>query len=102
MIFVCQQTILMKYHALFVIFENLKLSSAANYSWRFEGYLPYKPSVILWANSADPDAASDEGLICLLIQCNFKSCIRNKLLPNNRKIRNGFVHLIMVGNSIWH
>ena len=33
---VCQQTILMKYHALFVIFEkkkqqNLKLSSAANY-----------------------------------------------------------------------
>ena len=32
---VCQQTFLMKYHALFVIFEkrqNLKLSSAANYS----------------------------------------------------------------------
>ena len=30
---VCQQTILMKYHVLFVIFEkrqNLKLSSAAN------------------------------------------------------------------------
>ena len=42
---VCQQTILMKYHALFVIFEkkkkkkqqNLKLSSAANYRWRFKG-----------------------------------------------------------------
>ena len=35
---VYQQTILMKYHALFVIFEkqqNLKLSSAANYRWRF-------------------------------------------------------------------
>ena len=37
---VCQQTILMKYHALFVIFENeakqnLLLSSAANYRWRF-------------------------------------------------------------------
>ena len=35
---VCQQTILMKYHALFVSLEkgaNLKLSSAANYRWRF-------------------------------------------------------------------
>ena len=35
-----QQTILMKYHALFVIFEkqrNLKLLSAANYRWRFKG-----------------------------------------------------------------
>ena len=34
----CQQTILTKYHALFVIFEkaaNLKLSSAATYRWRF-------------------------------------------------------------------
>ena len=33
-----QQTILMKYHALFVIFEkaaNFLLSSAANYRWRF-------------------------------------------------------------------
>ena len=32
--------ILMKYHALFVIFEkqqNLKLSSAANYKWHFIG-----------------------------------------------------------------
>ena len=29
---VCQQTILMKYHALFVIFEK-----AANYRWRFKG-----------------------------------------------------------------
>ena len=30
----------MKYHALYVIFEkaaNLKLSSAANYRWRFMG-----------------------------------------------------------------
>ena len=37
---VCQQTILMKYHALLVIYEkrqNLKLSSAANYRWRFKG-----------------------------------------------------------------
>ena len=38
---VCQQTIMMKYHALFVIFEkkkqNVKLSSAANYRWRFMG-----------------------------------------------------------------
>ena len=37
---VCQQTILMKYYALFVIFEKaakLKLSSAANYKWRFMG-----------------------------------------------------------------
>ena len=37
---VCQQTILMKYHALFDIFEkkkqqNLKFSSAANYRWCF-------------------------------------------------------------------
>ena len=35
---VCQQTILMKYHALFVILkkrQNLKLSSAANCWWRF-------------------------------------------------------------------
>ena len=35
----CQQTILINYHALFVIFEkqqNLKLSSAANYRWRFK------------------------------------------------------------------
>ena len=33
-------TILMKYHASFEIFEkaaNLKLSSAANYRWRFIG-----------------------------------------------------------------
>ena len=37
---VCQQTILMKYHALFVIFEKatkFKLSSAAKYRWRFKG-----------------------------------------------------------------
>ena len=38
---VCQQTILMKYHDLFVDFEkkqqNLKLLSAANYRWRFMG-----------------------------------------------------------------
>ena len=38
---VCQQTILMKYHNLFVIFEkkqqNLKLSFAAKYRWRFKG-----------------------------------------------------------------
>ena len=37
----CQQTILMKYHTFFVIFEkarqNFKLSSAANYRWRFMG-----------------------------------------------------------------
>ena len=35
-----QQTILMKYHALLVVFEkaaNVKLSSAANYRWRFMG-----------------------------------------------------------------
>ena len=35
---ICQQTVLMKYHALFVIFEkrqHLKLSSAANYRWGF-------------------------------------------------------------------
>ena len=37
---VCQQTILLKYHALFVILkngQNLKLSSATNYRWRFKG-----------------------------------------------------------------
>ena len=37
---VCQQTILMKYHALFVIFDKaakFELSSAANYRWRFKG-----------------------------------------------------------------
>ena len=36
---VCQQTILMNYHAVFVIFEkqqNLKLSSAAKCSWPFK------------------------------------------------------------------
>ena len=41
---VCQQTILMKYHALFVIFEKvakLKFSSAANYRWSFMGYIPH-------------------------------------------------------------
>ena len=41
MIFHGDQTILMKYNALFVIFEkvaNLKLSSAANYRWRFMQY----------------------------------------------------------------
>ena len=35
-----QQTTLMKYHALFVFLkkqQNLKLSSAANYMWRFKG-----------------------------------------------------------------
>ena len=35
---VCQQTILMKYHASFVFLkkvQDLKLSSAANYRWRF-------------------------------------------------------------------
>ena len=39
---VCQQTILMKFYALFVIFEkaaNLKLSPAVNYRWRFMGYI---------------------------------------------------------------
>ena len=38
---VCQQTILMKYHALVVTFEkqqNIKLPSAANYMWHFMGY----------------------------------------------------------------
>ena len=40
---VCQQTILMKYQALFVIFEekkqqNLKLSFAAYYGWRYMRY----------------------------------------------------------------
>ena len=38
---VCRQTILMKYYALFVIFEKkkqkLKLSSAANCMWCFMG-----------------------------------------------------------------
>ena len=37
---VCQQTILMKYHALFVILkeqQNLKLSSAAKCRWRLKG-----------------------------------------------------------------
>ena len=36
---VCQQTILMKYHGLFVIFEkaaNLKLLSAAKCRWRLK------------------------------------------------------------------
>ena len=35
---VCRQTILKKYHELFVILKkqgNLKLSSATNYKWRF-------------------------------------------------------------------
>ena len=39
---VCQKTILMKYHTLYLLFmrnsQNLKLSSAANYRWRFMGY----------------------------------------------------------------
>ena len=38
---VCQQTILIKYHALLLFLkkrQNLKLSSAANYRWRFMGY----------------------------------------------------------------
>ena len=38
---VCQQTIFVKYHALFVILkkqQNLKLSSAANCRWRLMGY----------------------------------------------------------------
>ena len=37
---VCQQTILMKYHALLLFLKkrlNLKLLSAANYRWRFMG-----------------------------------------------------------------
>ena len=37
---VCQQTILVKFHALLLFLEkqqNLKLSSAANYRWRFMG-----------------------------------------------------------------
>ena len=44
---VWRQTILMKYHALFVIFEkaaNLKLSSAANYRWHFMGKIEFKHS----------------------------------------------------------
>ena len=37
---VCQQTILMKYHALFLKKQqNLKLSSAVNYRWRFKGLI---------------------------------------------------------------
>ena len=43
---VCQQTILMKYNALLVIFDkkrqNLKLSSAANYRWCFKGRVALK------------------------------------------------------------
>ena len=38
---VCQQTILMKYHALFVIFEKaakFEISSAANYRWHFRQF----------------------------------------------------------------
>ena len=38
----------MKYHALFVILkkrQNLKLSSAANYRWRFLGNLNKVPAV---------------------------------------------------------
>ena len=40
----------MKYHALFVIFEkknqhNLKLSSAANYRWRFMGEVEKAASI---------------------------------------------------------
>ena len=54
--------ILMKYHALFVIFDqqqNLKSLSAANYTWRFMGYnitiffpvwLTSTFFVILWCN----------------------------------------------------
>ena len=37
---VCQQTILMKYHDLFVIFEKaarFEIVAAANYRWRFMG-----------------------------------------------------------------
>ena len=49
----CQQTILMKYHALFVIFvkrQNSKLSSAANYRWRFKGKsgMPGSKEIKLW------------------------------------------------------
>ena len=63
---VCQQTILMKYHALFVILkkrQNLKLSSAANCRWHFKGYLIVSQTSTLFllavlitcANSLDPD-----------------------------------------------
>ena len=37
---VCQQTILMKYHALLLFLkkrQNLKISSAANYRWPLKG-----------------------------------------------------------------
>ena len=37
---VCQQTILMKYHALFVIFEKaakFEIVVCWNYRWRFKG-----------------------------------------------------------------
>ena len=37
---VCQQTILMKYHALFNIFEKaakFEIVAAANYRWLFKG-----------------------------------------------------------------
>ena len=34
---VCQQTILMQYYALFEKLQKLKISSAANYRWRFMG-----------------------------------------------------------------
>ena len=43
---VCQQTILMQYHVLYVLFlkkqQNFKLSSAANYRWRFRVNVMFK------------------------------------------------------------
>ena len=48
----------MKYHALFVNFEkrqNLKLSSAANYRWRFKGLVDQilPPVVLSFAQLVD-------------------------------------------------
>ena len=79
--------ILMKYHALFVIFEkqqNLKLSSAANCRWRFidkiipqTEMLPLQGDLIIQDGQAAPDCSPEFCLSfkLLIIGINWKLAI---------------------------
>ena len=71
---------------------------------------PYKPNIPFfgtYVNSADPDqmsqnAASDQGLHCLLTGMSIRNRLKMKSTPNTHKIGNGFVQLIRMDRSTRH
>ena len=54
----------------------------------------------LWRPRSDDNAASDQGLHCLLTECSNKFEQKRKIPPNTPKIGNGLVLLIRVGKFI--